>query len=155
MMTPRSSSSGSFFAMCAAASRLMLKVAIRFRSITDWKDSRSCGPDLVSVRLAMPPPAVVTIDVQAAELVDRGLQRLFGAGEVGDVNRVERTAEALGNLLTVGTFAVENGDIGTALGEQFRGGASHPRCAADDDGLLPVDLHPDLSFSGCQIPCNL
>src|SRR5215204_5513436 len=61
MMTPRSSSSGSFVAMCAAASREMLNVATVLRSSTWRKVSRSCGPSLPSVRLATPPPAVVTL----------------------------------------------------------------------------------------------
>ena len=79
--------------------------------MTDWKDSRSCGPVFVIVRLAMPPPAVVIDDVQPAELVDRGLQRLLGAGEVGDVDRVELAADALRDLLAVGTLAVEHRDL--------------------------------------------
>ena len=49
--------------------------------------------------------------MQAAELVDRGLQRLLGAGEVGDVDGVERAADAVGNRLTVGALAVEHRDV--------------------------------------------
>ena len=37
-------------------------------------------------------------DVQAAEPVDRLLQHLLGAGEVGDVHLVERAADGVGDL---------------------------------------------------------
>jgi hypothetical protein len=63
MMTPRSSASsstGSFLLICHAASLLMLKVPMRFRSTLLRKSSRLCGPSLVTVRWPMPPPAVVT-----------------------------------------------------------------------------------------------
>ena len=59
MMTPRSSSSGSLRAICAAARRLMLNEATRFRSMIERKLSRLCGPVLPRVRSATAPPAVV------------------------------------------------------------------------------------------------
>src|SRR3954447_13561008 len=59
MRTPRSPSSGSFFDMASASSRLTLKVAIRFSSMMRRKSASGCGPSLVKVRLAMPPPAVL------------------------------------------------------------------------------------------------
>ena len=46
--------------MCCAWSRLRLNVAIRLSSMTRWKSASGCGPSLLSVRLAMPPPAVLT-----------------------------------------------------------------------------------------------
>src|SRR4051794_4969708 len=46
--------------MWNTCNRLRLNVATRFRSTTRRKSSSGCGPSLVSVRLAMPPPAVFT-----------------------------------------------------------------------------------------------
>src|SRR5262249_51350469 len=119
-------------------------------------DNRLEGFEVVGARLGQRPLGDTAAgggdhDMQAAQLVDRGLQRLLGAGVVRDVYRVERATDALGNRLTVGTLAVEDRDISTTLGEQFGRGPTHPRRAADDDGLLPIDLHPDVSFLGCQI----
>src|SRR6478735_4303123 len=60
MMTPRSSSSGSFWLMCQAWSRLRLNVATRLSSITRRNSSSGWGPFLLIVRAAIPPPAVLT-----------------------------------------------------------------------------------------------
>ena len=82
--------------------------------------------------------------MQATEFVDRGLQGLLGAGEVGDVDRIERAADAGRDVLAVRTLAVEHRDTGPARGQQLGAGAAHARGAADDDHLLAVDLHPYL-----------
>ena len=82
-------------------------------------------------------------DVQATEFVDRGLQRLLSAGEVGDVDWIERAAEPLGNNLAVGTLAVQHVYVRATFSVQFGARPTHPRRAADDDDLLPVDLHPE------------
>src|SRR5262245_34672767 len=59
-MTPRSSfSSGWFRLIRSAARRAMLKLEVRLRSTTRRNSSSGCGPCLVSVRLAIPPPAVL------------------------------------------------------------------------------------------------
>src|SRR5271168_521192 len=83
-------------------------------------------------------------DVQAAEFVDRGLQRFLGSGEVGDVHRVEVAADSGRDILAVGPFAVKDRDAGTTGVQQLGAGAAHARGAADDDDLLAVDLHPNL-----------
>ena len=54
-------------------------------------------------------------DVQPAQLVDGRLQRFLGPGEVGDVDRIERAADALGDLLAVGALAVEHRDLRATL----------------------------------------
>lgn len=54
-------------------------------------------------------------DVQTAETINRGLQDLFGAGEVGDIDRVERRADRLGNTLAVGPLAVQYRHVSTAF----------------------------------------
>ena len=46
----------------------MLNEAMRLRSMTDWNDSRSCGPDFDIVRFAIPPPAVVTMTCRPPSL---------------------------------------------------------------------------------------
>ena len=93
-------------------------------------------------------------DMQATELVDRGLQRLLGAGEVGDVDRIELAADTLGDLFAVRTLAVEHRDLRAPLVQKLGAGPSHSRSAADDDDLLPADLHPDLLVRIPQI-CNV
>ena len=85
-------------------------------------------------------------DMQATEVVDRGLQRLLGPGEVGDVDGIELAADTLGDGLAVGTLPVEHRDLRAMLVQQLGAGTPHPRRAADDDDLLPADLHPDLTF---------
>jgi hypothetical protein len=60
MMTPRSSSSGSLRAMWPAARRATLNDEIRLSSSTSRNSWRGWGPSFVSVRLAIPPPAVFT-----------------------------------------------------------------------------------------------
>src|SRR5262245_33593063 len=61
MTTPRSPSAlGWFFAMRSAQSRRKSNEPMRFSSMTARKSSRGCGPSFASVRLAMPPPAVLT-----------------------------------------------------------------------------------------------
>jgi hypothetical protein len=94
-------------------------------------------------------------DVQAAEIVDRGLQGLLGAREVGDVDRVELPADAVSDGLAVRTLPVEHRDLRAALVQQLGAGTPHPRRAADDDDLLPADLHSDVSFVACQNPGDL
>src|SRR3989442_9583161 len=59
--TPRSPSSlGAFFAICAAARRVTLKVPIRFTSITLAKTASGIGPSLPTVFIAAPTPAQLT-----------------------------------------------------------------------------------------------
>ena len=144
--------------MCAAASRLMLKVAMRLRSITGLEGFEVVGTGLGHRPLGDAAAGSGHHDVQAAEVVDRDLQRLLGAGEVGDVDGIELAGppiEALGHLLAVGTLTVEHRDLRAAFGQQLGAGTTHSRRAADDDDLLPADLHPDLLVETCQIHCNL
>ena len=73
------------------------------------------------------------------EPVDRLLQHLLGAGEVGDVDRMERTTESIGDLLAVRVGPVQHRHAGTPLGQRLSGRTPEARCPADDDGLLPGD----------------
>src|SRR5581483_9814307 len=83
-------------------------------------------------------------DVQAAEFLDGGLQRLLGRGEVGDVQRVEVATDGGRDVFAVRSLTVENRDAGTPGVQQFGARAAHARSTADHDDLLAVDLHPYL-----------
>ncbi len=96
MMTPRSSASsstGSCLLICHAASRLMLKEPMRLRSTVLRKESRLCGPSFLIGPLADAAARGGHDDVQSAEPVDRLLQHLLCACEVGDVHLVEGAAD--------------------------------------------------------------
>ena len=85
MITPRSSSSGSFLLMCHACSRLRLNVPIRLRSMT-WRNSSSgCGPVVADRAHGDAATGGVHRDVQTAERLDRLVERDLGPLEVGDV----------------------------------------------------------------------
>ena len=86
--------------------------------------------------------------METAEPVDRLLQHLFGAGEVGDVDRMERTTESIGDLLAVRVGPVQHRHAGTPLGQRLSGRTPEARCPADDDGLLPGDIHLAPSQTG-------
>src|SRR5262249_4254470 len=60
------------------------------------------------------------------------------------VDRVELAIDTIGDGLAIRTLAVEHGDLRAALVQKFGAGTPHPRSAADDDDLLPADLHSDL-----------
>ena len=62
-------------------------------------------------------------DVQAAQGLDRIIDRGLGALGVEDVHRVERTTELLGHLRTVGRLEVEDGDARSSR-LQLTGGRS-------------------------------
>ena len=87
-------------------------------------------------------------DVQTTEGLDRGIQCLFGLGEVGDVDGEKWATQARGNGLTVGTFPVEDRHLSPARGQQFRAGPAEPGCATDDDDLLARDLHAQPPAAG-------
>jgi len=80
-------------------------------------------------------------DVQAAEHSDRVRQSRLGLGVVEDVHFVERATELLGHFRTGRRRQVEDGDVGTLSAEELGRSLGHARRPADDDGLLPLDLH--------------
>src|SRR5579875_3226226 len=57
---------------------------------------------------------------------------------------MKRAAEGRGDVLPIGTLAVEYRHAGAARGQQLGAGTPHARSAADDDHLLAVDLHANL-----------
>lgn len=86
MMMPPSSSSGSFLAMCAAASRLMFEGGDQVE-VEDGLE----GLEAVRAFLAQRPLGDTAAGrghhhLPGAQLVDGGLRRLPGSGEVGDVD---------------------------------------------------------------------
>src|SRR5215213_3678704 len=87
-------------------------------------------------------------DVQAAELRHGGGEDRLGAGEVGDVDDVEPTTHVRRDLLAVGAGPVQHGDLRATSGQQLGSRPSHAGRAAEDDGLLPLDLHGSLRPSG-------
>ena len=73
--------------------------------------------------------------------VDGLLQHLLGALEVGDVDFVERAADGVGDFLALRLRPVKHRHAGAALGQRLCGRLAEPGRPADDDGLLPRDLH--------------
>ena len=80
-------------------------------------------------------------DVQSAKGLDRLLQHLLGACEVGDVHLVERAADGIGHLSALRLRPVQHRNARATLGEQLCGCPSEARRTTDDDGLLALDLH--------------
>ena len=78
-------------------------------------DSRLCGPSLLTVFSAVPPPAVVTMMCSPPSAVDRLLQDLLGALEVGDVHLVEGSADGVGDFLALRLRPVEDRHAGPTL----------------------------------------
>ena len=73
--------------------------------------------------------------------VDRLLQDLLGAVEVGDVDLVEAAADGVGDFLALRLRPVQDRHAGPTLGQRLCGRLAEPRRPADDDGLLTRDLH--------------
>ena len=149
MMTPRSSSSGSLVDMCQACRRLRLNVPMRFSSIDAAEVLNRVRPLLGQGPLPDAAAGGVHRDVQAAQCghgVGHGRLDLV---VVEDVHLVERAVELLGHLGPGRVRQVEDGDVGALLAQQLGRGLGHPRRAADDDGLLPLDLH-----GGSSLVCS-
>ena len=86
-------------------------------------------------------PGGVDADLDAAQRVDRRVDRRLGAVVVGDVTRMERAAERLGDLGSGRLRPVDDGDLATALDDPLGRRPGHARCAADDHGPTLCDLH--------------
>ena len=118
----------------------MLKEPMRLRSTVLRKESRLCGPSFLMVR-SDTAACGGHRDVETAEPVDRLLQHLLGAYEVGDVHLVERAADGVRHLAPFGLRPVQHRDARATLGQRLRGRPSEARRSTDDDGLLALDLH--------------
>ena len=135
MMTPRSSSSGVVAAHVHRRQAADVEGGHRVQ-IDDGAEGIEVVRAVIAVRAAAQGRAASGgrhRDVQATEVRDRLLQNGFGRAEVGHLDRVEPFA--------AGVSLVEDGDVGTARGERLGGRPAQTRCAADDHGLLPSDVH--------------
>ncbi len=80
-------------------------------------------------------------DMQPAELFDRFGEHAFDAFVVGDVDRVECSAQRFGDLGAGRRRQVDDRDRRTAIAQHLRRRTRHSRRAPDDDCLLAIDLH--------------
>jgi len=123
---------------------------MRFSSIVRRKASRGCGPSLLSVRFAAPPPAVLTAMCSPPSAATASAR----ADSVWSSSRMSTSWNVPPSSLATSAPAVfgriEDGDLSALLTEQLRRGLGHTRRPADDDGLLPVDLHGGSSLSVSQ-----
>jgi hypothetical protein len=80
-------------------------------------------------------------DPRSAELLDHGLDRGLGAGGIRHVGLDEDSADLPGLLLAELFLQIEDRDLGACRRQRRRRGAAQSRCAAGDDGGLPLDVH--------------
>ena len=104
--------------------------------MTRRNSSSGCGPFLLIVRIAMPPPAVFTAmcsEPSAPSALSNAASTDVG---VHHVARVERRAHPGGDLGAGRLRQVEDRDLRAGLPQRLRGRAGHARRAADDHRSL-------------------
>ena len=104
-------------------------------------DSRLCGPSFLMVRSPMPPPAVVTMMCRPPSASMACCSTFSVPSKSVTSTSWNAAADGVGHLLALRLRPVQDRHARATLGQQLGGRLAEARRPADDDGLLPGDLH--------------